>query len=63
MPGPTSEMNTYRRLSLLLAATTLALGVVMLVVTAVNGGGQVGYVIGAVFVLAGAGRLYLLRRS
>ena len=55
-------MDTYRRLSVLLAATTMALGVVMLVVTAVNGGGQVGYVIGAVFVLAGGGRLYLLRR-
>jgi len=39
----------------------VALGVVMLVVTLWHGGG-VGVVLGALFVVAGAGRLWLLRR-
>jgi hypothetical protein len=39
----------------------VALGVVLIVETARLGGG-VGYLLGALFVAAGAGRLYLLRR-
>ena len=35
----------------------------MLVVTASSGGGGVGFLLGALFVALGAGRLYLLRRG
>jgi hypothetical protein len=40
----------------------LGLGVVLLVDTAAHGGGEVGYLLGALFVAAGAGRLYLATR-
>jgi hypothetical protein len=55
-------MGAYRGLSQLLALTTIGLGVAMLVVTVAHGGGQVGFLLGGLFVAAGAGRLYLLRR-
>jgi hypothetical protein len=45
----------------LLALVTIALGIVLLVVTAIHGGGQTGYLLGALFVAAGMGRLYLAR--
>ncbi len=51
----------YREVTRLLAVATMVVGVVLLVVTTRHGGG-VGYVIGALFVLAGAGRLYLVTR-
>ena len=35
----------------------------MLVVTIAHGGGQVGILLGLLFIAAGGGRLYLLRRS
>jgi hypothetical protein len=41
----------------------VALGVTMLAVTAVHGGGALGFVLGTLFIAAGAGRLYLLRRG
>jgi len=41
----------------------VAIGVALLVVTTVNGGGVVGYLLGVMFIAAGAGRLYLLRRG
>jgi hypothetical protein len=44
-----------------LALVTIALGVAMLVITLTRGGG-VGILLGLLFVAAGAGRLYLLRR-
>jgi hypothetical protein len=53
---------TYRRLSAALAAAILVLGVVMIAVTAANGGGELGFLLGVLFVAAGIGRLYLLRR-
>lgn len=40
----------------------LGLGIALLIRTAVAGGGEVGYLLGVLFVLAGAGRLYLARR-
>ena len=55
-------MDAYRGLSRLLALTTIALGVALVVVTATHGGGQVGFLLGGLFVAAGAGRLYLLFR-
>jgi hypothetical protein len=54
--------EAYRRIATLLAATILLLGFALLIVTAVHGGGTSGFVIGALFVALGAGRLYLLRQ-
>jgi hypothetical protein len=51
----------YRSLTRLTALLMVALGVAMLVVTAWHGGG-VGILLGTLFVLAGCGRLWLLRR-
>jgi hypothetical protein len=45
------------------AVAFMAIGVAMLVVTALHGGGVVGFLIGALFIAAGVGRLYLLRRG
>ena len=45
-----------------LALTVVALGVALLVVTVVHGGGETGILLGLLFLAAGAGRLYLMRR-
>ena len=52
-----------RRVNRALSAGILALGVVLLVETTWLGGGAVGYVFGALFVLAGAARLWLQLRQ
>jgi hypothetical protein len=52
----------YRKLATMLAVTIVALGFALLVATALQGGGTSGFVIGAMFVALGAGRLYLLRK-
>ncbi|MHB8060218.1 MAG: hypothetical protein ACYDHO_05235 [Gaiellaceae bacterium] len=55
-------MNLYR---LSITGTSLALivlGVAVVVRTALAGGGAVGFLIGPLFVVAGLGRLYLMRR-
>jgi len=52
----------HRQLTQVFALVMLGLGVALLAVTAAHGGGQVGYLLGALFVGAGAGRLYLARR-
>jgi hypothetical protein len=54
-------MRSYARLSLALSALLVALGVALLVETALLGGG-VGLLLGTLFVLAGLGRIYLSRR-
>ena len=54
-------MSGYRTLSALLAATIVALGVALIAVTLANGGGQLGVVLGVLFVAAGLGRLYVQR--
>jgi hypothetical protein len=51
----------YRMLTTISASLLVALGVVMLVVTLWHGGG-VGILLGMLFIAAGAGRLWLLRR-
>jgi hypothetical protein len=43
--------------------TFVALGIALLVVTAVHGGGAVGFLLGVLFIAAGVGRLYLLSRG
>jgi len=45
-----------------LAAAIVVLGFGLLVRTSLSGGGTSGFVIGALFVALGSGRLYLLRR-
>ena len=56
-------MRLYRYAVAAFAVTFVCLGFALLVVTAVHGGGATGYVVGALFVALGAGRLTLLRRS
>jgi hypothetical protein len=51
----------YRAGLTLFALVFVGIGVALVVVTARHGGG-IGYLLGALFVAAGAARLYLLRR-
>jgi hypothetical protein len=51
----------YRTLTTISASLLVALGLAMLVVTLWHGGG-VGLVLGVLFIAAGFGRLWLLRR-
>jgi hypothetical protein len=53
--------NTYRGMVTLFAGTMIVLGALMLIFTLRNGGG-VGVILGLLFIGAGAGRLYLMRR-
>lgn len=50
----------YRSVTQLTALLMVGLGVAMLAVTALHGGG-VGLILGALFVAAGLGRLWMLR--
>ena len=54
-------MNVYRRGVAVFAVVFVALGLALIARTAAAGGG-VGYLLGALFIALGAGRLYLLRR-
>ena len=54
-------MTFYRGATALFAFTFLGIGIALIVVTAANGGGAVGYVLGVLFAALGVGRLYLLR--
>ena len=54
--------RSYRAAVALFGVVAVGLGVALVVETAIQGGG-VGYVLGALFVLLGAGRLYLLIRK
>jgi hypothetical protein len=54
-------MNVYRSMTTVLALLMITLGVGMLAITLSRGGG-VGVILGLLFVAAGGGRLYLLRR-
>jgi len=53
----------YRSSVMVFSAVFVAIGFALLVVTALHGGGVVGFVLGALFIAAGAGRLYLLTRD
>ena len=54
-------MNTvHRTATAVFALAFIGISFALLIVTAVHGGGFVGFVLGALFVAAGAGRLYLL---
>ena len=55
----------YRSSTMVLGALTLLIGVALAVTAIVRGGGPlaVGFVVGVLFALLGAGRLYLASRS
>jgi hypothetical protein len=53
----------YRRSVAAFGLAFVAIGVALLVVTSFHGGGAVGFLLGALFIAAGSGRLYLLRRG
>jgi hypothetical protein len=53
----------YRGAIAIFGLTFLGIGVALLVVTAIHGGGVVGFLLGALFIAAGTARLYLLRRG
>jgi hypothetical protein len=55
-------MKLLRSANAVFAVTFIGIGIALVVVTAANGGGAVGYVLGLLFAALGAGRLYLLRR-
>ena len=52
----------HRRAVVVIGVVTIVLGVALLVETAAQGGGSVGFVLGLLFVALGLGRLYLLRQ-
>jgi hypothetical protein len=52
---------TQARSTLVLSGLLVVLGIVLVLETALLGGG-IGYVLGGVLILAGAGRLYLSMR-
>ncbi len=54
-------MNFYRGATAMFALAFLGIGIALIVVTAANGGGAVGYLLGLLFAALGVGRLYLLR--
>ena len=56
-------MTLYRGVVAVLALVFVGIGVALLVVTAVNGGGVLGFVLGALFIALGVGRLTLLRKG
>ena len=69
MPSPRrsaaggGRLTAYRYAVLALAVVFVGIGVALLVVTTAEGGGALGYLLGALFIGLGAGRLTLLRRG
>jgi hypothetical protein len=55
-------MNAYHRMIIAFSFAFVAIGIALLVVTAAQGGGAVGFVLGALFIALGAGRFTLERR-
>ena len=55
-------MKLYHRAVLVFCAVVFCLGMAMLVVTALHGGGVVGFVAGGLFVLLGVARFTLERK-
>jgi len=55
--------RVYRRAVLVFGVLAIVLGFAILVRTAYEGGGTVGFAVGALFVALGTARLYLLRRT
>jgi hypothetical protein len=55
-------MSAYRYGVALFAVVFIGIGLALLVVTTLHGGAAFGYLMGALFIALGIGRLYLLRR-
>ncbi|HET7368039.1 MAG TPA: hypothetical protein VFI83_06705 [Gaiella sp.] len=55
-------MRWYRRAVVAFSVVFVGLGVALLVVTAVHGGGVIGYVLGGLFVALGVARIQLERK-
>ncbi len=56
-------MSLYRGVVAVLALLFVAIGIALLAVTAANGGGVLGFLLGAMFIALGIGRLTLLRKG
>ena len=56
-------MKAYRGAVAAFAVLFVAIGVALVVATAAEGGGLVGFLLGGLFIALGAGRLTLLRRG
>ncbi len=54
-------MTFYRNAIAVFGVVFVGIGVALVVVTAINGGGVLGYILGVLFAALGIGRLYLLR--
>jgi len=54
--------RVYRRSVLVFGALAVVLGFAILVRTAYEGGGTLGFAVGALFVALGTARIYLLRK-
>ncbi|HZT93711.1 MAG TPA: hypothetical protein VE985_04450 [Gaiellaceae bacterium] len=52
----------YRRSVFAFGLVAIGLGIALLAETVAVGGGSTGYILGALFVALGCGRLFLLRR-
>jgi hypothetical protein len=55
--------QAYRRIVAVFAVAAIVIGLAILVRTAYEGGGTVGFAVGALFVALGTARLHLLRRQ
>jgi len=53
----------YRRSVFVFGLLAVVLGFSLLVRTAYEGGGTIGYTLGALFIVLGTARLYLLRKT
>jgi hypothetical protein len=56
-------MKLYAGAVTIFAVTFVGIGIALLAVTAANGGGLLGFVLGGLFVALGVGRLTLLRKA
>jgi hypothetical protein len=56
-------MKLYATAVLVLALVFVGIGIALLAVTAANGGGVLGFVLGGLFVALGVGRITLLRKG
>ena len=55
-------MNWYRRSIVVFSIAFVAIGIALLIVTAANGGGVVGFVLGGLFIALGIARIQLERK-
>jgi hypothetical protein len=59
-----NRVNAFRRRSaIVFALISIGLGLALIVETAMQGGGAIGFLLGVLFLALGIGRLYLIRRS